>query len=249
MDYTDTNDDLALPKPPFRVVACLAVNGRLPLLRQTISRLYKINGCFKVICSGSSILEKRLCEELGAVYVQSENKPLAQKWNKAFMKAKEYHADAVLFVGSSDWISWDWLHILRLYVQHHDFVGVPGCHFLDIGKEMRLVNWPGYGEERKESIGIGRLLSAKLMDALDWQPLENKLDHSMDGSMKRRAESKGFKEYIYTGTGIKALSISTDQWDNKHKFDDHWTNKLPSEKIADVEGFLKEFPEAYQIFK
>lgn len=249
MDFTESNDDLAIAKPPYKVVACLAVHGRLPLLRYTIERLYKVNGCHKVICSGSDIMEKRLCQELGAVYVSAKNKPLARKWNKAFQKAREYKPDAVLFVGSSDWISWDWLHILRLYVEHHHFVGVPGCHFLDIGQTMRLVNWKGYGEQRKESIGIGRLLSAKLMDALDWEPFDNRLDNSMDGSMKHRAESRGFKEYIYTGTGIKALSISTDRWPNKHKFEQHWSNELPSEKIADVEGFLKDFPEAYQIFK
>lgn len=250
MDYTDVNDDMAIAKPPYRVVACLAVHGRLPLLRHTIQRLYKVNGCYRVICAGSSVMEKRLCDELGAIYVPADNKPLARKWNKAFQKAREYKPNAVLFVGSSDWISWDWLHILRLYVEYHHFVGVQGCHFLDIGKTMRLVNWKGYGEERKESIGIGRLLSAKLMDALNWQPFDNRLDNSMDSSMKKRVEAAGFKEYIYPGmTGIKAVSISTDQWPNKHKFEDHWTNKLPSEKIEDVDGFLKDFPEAYQIFK
>lgn len=252
MDYMDANDDLCGAVRPFKVVACLAVHGRLPLLEHTIRRLYQKNGCYKVVCSGDGVGEKRLCESLGAVFVPYRNKPLAAKWNAAFVKARQYHPDAVLYVGSSDWISDGWIPTLKPYVEQYNFVGVPGCSFLDIGMTMRAVNWKGYGEERKESIGIGRMLSSKLMEAINWQPFEGKLDSSMDGSMKRRAEAAGFKEFMFAGK-IKALSISSNRWppaeQNKHKFEDHYSNKMPSEKILDVDEFLEDFPEAYQIFK
>lgn len=244
----EINDDYGNATRPYRVVACLAVQGRIPLLKHTIERLYKKNGCYKVICAGDGMEEKRLCESLGAVWAPHGNKPLGAKWNRAFMAAKPFKPDAVLFVGSSDWISSDWIPTLRPYVEEYHFVGVPGCHFLDIAESMRLVDWKGYGEERKESIGIGRMISAKVMDSLEWRPFEEASDHSMDSSMKKRVEKAGGIEFMYNGA-ITALSISTNKWPNKHNFEEHWTNKLPSEKIADVDGFLKDFPEAYQIFK
>jgi hypothetical protein len=43
-------------------------------------------------------------------------------------------------------------------------------------------------------------------------------------------------------SGAKALSISTDIWQNKHRFMDHWSNRLPSEKI-DSEPLINLFPE------
>jgi hypothetical protein len=30
---------------------------------------------------------------------------------------------------------------------------------------------------------------------------------------------------------IQLLSISTNRWNNKHKFLDHWSGKLPSERL------------------
>ena len=46
---------------------------------------------------------------------------------------------------------------------------------------------------------------------------------------------------------LKLLSISTQKWDNKHKFADHWTGPLKSERLgnADEAEFFKEFPEIY----
>lgn len=247
----DPNDDLASASAPYKVVAALPVHGRLPLLKHTIERLYKKNGCSKVICAGDEPEAKKLCEKLGAIWVNAANKPLGQKWNAAFLKAKEYSPDAVLYVGSSDWLSDNWIDAMRRYVEEYGITGVPGCHFGDIKKsgQIRIVYWPGYvGERANESIGIGRMLSKKLLDLIDWQPFDPEKDRSMDASMKAKCAKFGYHDF-FVKEDVKAMSISTDQWGNMHQFDQHWNNELPSQKIEDVDGFLKDFPEAYKIFK
>lgn len=251
MEKIDPFDDLALAKKPYKVVAALPVHGRIPLLKQTIERLYKKNGCYKVVCAGDGLKEKRLCQSLGAVWVQAPNKPLGNKWNQAFLRAKDFKPDAVLYVGSSDWLSDNWIEKTRPYVEEHGITGVPGCHFGDIPKrgKIRIVYWPGYvGERSNESIGIGRMLSAKLLDLINWQPLDPTKDRSMDACMKAKCAAVGYHDF-FVREDIKAMSISTDQWGNMHQFAQHWNNELPSDKIADVDAFLKDFPEAYQIFK
>ena len=248
----DVNDDMALATKPYKVVAALPVHGRLPLLKYTIERLYKKNGCFKVICAGDGMKEKRLCQSLGAVWVQAPNKPLGNKWNLAFMRAKDFKPDAVLYVGSSDFVCDDWINIMRPYVEQYHLTGTPGCAFADVPSrgQIRVVKWSGYvGERSNESIGIGRLLSKKLLDLLDWKPFDPTKDSSMDSSMKMKSAQFGYHDFMVKDESAMALSISTDKWDNMHKFNDHWDGKLPSEKITDVPGFLKQFPEAYQIFK
>lgn len=253
MSYDELNDDLGHAKPPFRVVACIPVLGRLPLLRYTIERLYKKNGLEKVICSGDGLEEKKLCESLGAVWVEVRNNPLGNKWNQAFMKAEEFNPDAVLFVGSSDWLSDNWIHTMGPHIEKHGFVGVPGCYLADVGETIRVVKWPGYKgyrEERAdESIGIGRMLSRRLLDAIRWQPFDPLLHNSMDRSMKDKAKVVGFIDVIVKDYGLKALSISSNKWVNKHQFAMHWTNMIPSEKIENTEAFIKEFPELNLIFQ
>src|SRR5688572_7366782 len=109
----DANDDLATAKPPFRVAACLAVQGRLPLLRYTIKRLFEKNKVDRVICSGDQPEDRKLCESLGAIWVQARNNPLGNKWNKSFQEAAKYNPDACVFVGSSDWISDNWIPFMK----------------------------------------------------------------------------------------------------------------------------------------
>lgn len=252
----EANDDLGTYVKPYRVVACVPVYGRLPLLRHTIERLYKKNKCYKVICSGDGAEERELCESLGAVWVPCQNRPLAKKWNEAFKKAKEFSPDAVLYVGSSDFLSDNWIDEMKPYVDKYNFVGVAGCHFLHIGLEdIKVCFWPGYKatvfhkDRGNESIGIGRMISAKAMDLIGWKPFNPTFDNSLDRSMKEQLKKVGFDDFMVT-EDIKAVSISTDHWPNKHNFKHHWHGTLPSQKISDADLFVDEnFPEIKSVFK
>lgn len=254
MNLDEINDDLAFAKQPYKVIACLAVYGRLPLLEQTIKRLYQKNGCYRVICAGDQPDDKKLCESIGAIWVHHNNKPLGAKWNASFYKAKEYNPDAVLFVGSSDWVSDNWFSVIKPYVDEHGFAGVPGCYLADFGEDIRLVHWKGYAgyraERAAESIGIGRMLSRRLLEAMDWQPFSPVLDNSLDRSMKDRAKKVGYTDFMVHEYKLKALSISTNLWVNKHKFWMHFDNlpdgrqMIPSEKMVPDRWLEDNFPEA-----
>lgn len=249
----DANDDMATAKPPYRVIAAIAVNGRLPLLKHTIERLYKKNGCFKVICSGDNPEDKALCQSLGAVWVNVRNKPLGNKWNQAFYKAKEFNPDAVVYVGSSDWLCDDWFSIMRPYVEEYQFVGVPGCSLADFGKTIRACHWTGYKGYRKdredETIGSGRMLSRRMLNAIDWLPFDPAFDNSLDRSMKDKGLLTKFHDYMVYDNRLKSLSISTNQWPNKHQFEMHWHGLIPSERIEPEPFLSMYFPEFYKIFK
>lgn len=254
MSADELNDDLGHAKPPYRVVACLAVHGRLPLLEHTIRRLYVKNGCYKVICSGDGLKEKELCESMGAVWAPHNNKPLGAKWNASFYKAREYNPDAVVFVGSSDWLCNDWFSIMKPHVEKHGFAGVPGCSLADVAENIRVCHWSGYAGYRSdrasESIGIGRMLSRRLLDAIDWLPFDPKLDNSLDWSMKEKAAKVGFTDVMIRDERLKALSLSTPLWMNKHHFGMHWSGQIPSEKELNPEEWVRyNFPEVLELHK
>jgi hypothetical protein len=234
----------------FRVVAVIPVKGRLPLLKWTIKRLIEKNKVFKVICVGDGE-EREPVEKMGAVWVHHENKPLGKKWNAGFMKAKEFEPHACLFVGSSDWISDNWIEHCEPYMGTYDMIGKPDFNLLDYGKQLRLCHWAGYTDPRRkgEPIGIGRMLSARILELMHWQPMDPKLDSSLDYSMWKKVENHGGTVGVLRTDKIQSLSLSTDAWENKHKFNDHFQNKkgLESTKM-EPDGFLKEwFPEAFDL--
>jgi hypothetical protein len=235
----------------LRIVACIPVFGRRPLLKHTIERLYKKNNIYKVICAGHDNEDRKVCESAGAEWVQYMNKPLGAKWNAAFQAAKKHDPYAVLFVGSSDWVSDNWIHVMAPYLREYDIVGTAGCHFLHLSGNNLLCFWPGYTHSRKgESIGIGRMISSKLLDKMQWMPFNSALDASLDYSMIEKCTRLSGKAQLVDDSWITSVSISTDIWPNKHKFFDHYSNKLPSIRIDNVdEWIMKNYPEAHQIFK
>lgn len=237
----------------MKVVAVIPVKGRLPLLKYTIRRLYKKNGVRKVICVGDSIDEKMTCEQEGAEFIKHPNNPLGKKWNAGFLSAKKYQPDACLFVGSSDWISDNWLKVCEPFIMEKkvDLIGKPDFYLLDIGYTFRFCHWHGYGKgvRENEPIGIGRVISRRMLERMNWQPIEDKIDRSIDWSMYQNVLKLKGKVEMITGKEMASLSISTNRWPNMHQFEEHYTNKLPSPRMPGFLDWLEErFPEYKSIF-
>jgi hypothetical protein len=242
----------------MKVIAVIPVHGRGPLVAKTIERLLKVNGCSQVICSGQGEEDKKVCEDAGAIWVEHPNSPLGKKWNAAFLKAKEFEPDACLFVGSSDWVSKDWLEEILPQLDDFAMVGPIGCYFGDFraGKSC-LVYWPGYARGTRhpdsrrfnEPIGIGRVLSAKYLDTVGWTPIEDQLENSIDWSMYIKVLDAGLKVGLYDGPA-KAMSISCDLWGNKHQFEQHLDGSLPSSVIEKPDLVLSAlFADIYDVFE
>lgn len=232
-----------------RVVAVIPCYGRFPLLKFNVSRLYAVNGIYKVILVGHEKEVEGIAEETNSVFISHANKPLGAKWNAGFREAEELNPDAALFVGSSDLISTEWIKTGLRYLNDYDMVGKLGCHFMDINTQTgkRLVHWPGYlkGTRKDEPIGIGRIISARILEKMGWEPFDRTKDHSMDAQMHSKVLDNGGSVKSFEDD-VHAMSISTNLWNNLHKFNMHWDNILPSTKIHgdDMNEFInKYFPD------
>lgn len=225
------------------IYAPIPIYGRLPLVKLTLERL--IRQGITPIGVGHEREARKLCRELGVKFVRHENEPLGMKWNAGFMACNQSDCEAVLFVGSSDWVSDKYIDLLRKNINKHEIIGVAGCHFVDVGREIRLVHWRGYTDEirKGEPIGIGRLLSVDFLKRIEWLPFNYNLNSSLDRSMYQKATNV---HLIKNTEEIQCLSISTNKWVNKHKFEDHWSGRLISDR-CDVELLNKNFKEIYEI--
>jgi hypothetical protein len=134
-------------------------------------------------------------------------------------------------------------------------VGTLGCYLLDIKypNRKRLLYWPGYGEgpRKDEPIGIGRLISANALNRMDWTPFDSDKDNSMDWQMWQKVLLNG-KVKVIEGDQIKSMALSTNKWENKHSFEQHWratTEPLKSVIMNNTDEFINTFfPEANNIF-
>ena len=245
----DAHDDLATAKRPYRVVACMAVKGRRPLLKYTIERLYKKNGVYKVVCAGDDPGDHKVCEEAGAVWMEINNHPLGRKWNRAFEWAAKFDPDACLFVGSSDWLSDNWIPVMRPYLDRSDLIGTAGMYLVHLAEEKLMCHWPGYTNHRRgESIGIGRMINRMLLDRLQFKPFNDAMPSSLDGSMIQNCTRHAARIQLVDRSELKSLSISTNLWGNMHNFFDHYGGKLPSEKMYEIDNWLENnFPEALKV--
>lgn len=237
----------------YRTVAVIPCFGRFKLLEKTVDRLYKVNKITKVILVGHEPQVRRIADLSNSIFVNHKNSPLGRKWNAGFQAAKIYGSDAVLFVGSSDWISENWLSEALKHLPEYDLIGRLDCYLLDINTHTgkRLVHWPGYGHgvRSEEPIGIGRVISARVLNKIDWRPFDDTRDNSMDWFMYDAVLKHSGKVKLMDNDTF-SMAISTNAWPNKHKFEEHWNNRLPSKRIAEVNEFIRSnFPEAENIFK
>jgi len=228
------------------IVAPIPVHGRGPLLKITIQRLYRC-GADRVICIGDDPELKEMSEDLGAEWVEHDNHFLSNKWNAGFLASKKYAPAGVLYVGSSDWIHDYYIEEARPFLKFHDLIGTLGCFFADVANDIRVVYWPGYrhGPRSDEPIGIGRLLSNRILDKINWMPFKENINSSLDWSMwikclEQKASVKIINRHY-------PMSISTDKWSNKHSFEDHWNQKLPSIIISDYTLLIDHFHEIYDL--
>jgi len=229
------------------VTAPIPVFGRFPLVRLTISRL-KRQGVTPIIL-GHEREAMDIAKQMDVEFISIDNDPLGYKWNKGFQASKNYNADAVMFMGSSDWCSDDYVDSVRLHLNDFGMLGMLGCHFADVADEIRLVHWKGYKDSIRvnEPIGIGRVLRADFLQKIQWSPFDQRLSSGLDWSMWLKAIKTNQEIGILPDNGqIKLLSISTNKWSNKHKFTDHWTGSLKSER-CDISLIENGFSELKQL--
>lgn len=213
------------------------------MLTWTIKRLFGRNGVSDIICIGDGGLEKAVCESLGAIWVKHKNGLLGRKWNAGFLAAGELDPDLYLFVGSSDWISDNWISGCKRRLTEPSIDGMPqpvmvgklDMYLADIGMESRrMCYWPGYTQwnRRGEPIGIGRVLTRDIMVKLQNKPFDDDQDHSLDYTMYHNILRLKAPVSVIEDPSMKSLSISHHAWVNKHRFEDHYSGKLNS-KIID----------------
>ena len=112
---------------------------------------------------------KDIIENYGFIAVYHENQPLGYKFNAAIL-ALENKVDNIITTGSDDIVS-DALASYYKANTSFDYVAFYDCFFHSV-ELNKTKYWGGYTIPRRvgEPIGAGKMVSAKVMNELNWRP-------------------------------------------------------------------------------
>lgn len=129
---------------------------------------------------------------LGNGVVMVPNRPLGRKHNLMVLAAEPFEWDYLWVLGSDTLVS---PRILELYRPHLeegvDRVGLRDIYFWD---EKRLLYFPGYGGARNDSMGAGRMIARRVVEACDWALWDDEQERALDRISTIRMDARGTHE-------------------------------------------------------
>lgn len=190
----------------------------------------------------SESTNKDVIKNSKSVYLNYANDPLSNKFNYGMNHFRNLSIDYVMVMGSDNFVDeilmFEFLKIMR---NGYDLIGVLNSFIYEV-KTGTLFNYLGYPKKShrfKETIGAGRILSKKLLNALNFHPWKPGLSKGLDGSMWHKLSFLKYKEYKIDlkpinglMLGVKTNVFITDlkKMENKVKVDKKLVLKIKSLK-------------------
>lgn len=186
----------------------------------------------------------------GWIYAEAPNRPLSNKWNAGLNIMKRHAVDAVMIVGSDDYVSRPYIdRAMEEIATGADLVHFDTLHALDAdtGRLVRL---------QPRRMGAGRVISRRLLVRAEWRLWPSGLNRLLDGGMDRRLRevrgrgdrSRHFKSVrLRAGSvpGAVILDVKSTRADgssaNLWSFED--MRRWKAQPVTDTEEVLKHFPD------
>jgi hypothetical protein len=208
----------------LNIFCVMAIHQRENVTIETIELLKKQTYPLEnIILIGDSDIEKNIALKTNCLYKHSDNYPLGSKWQSGIMMAKSFNPDAILICGSDDWLTPNWCEICKDYIDYgYDLVGKNNFFIANIlPQEPVVIVQRGYRgfEKLKVPIGAGRLISKKILDAMNWQFFNRKINKGLDRcSYTNTLKKNGNIKLLNEIAELKIMSIKSS-WPVLDTFD------------------------------
>lgn len=226
-----------------RIIAVIPVHGRERLALETVRFLRRQDyPPQEIVIVGESRGEEELAEATGAIFVSHPNNPLGAKFQAGVNKARELKADALMMLGSDDWITSNWCsRMMQEIDKGFDLVGGKQLFILSLGFDAReLVCLSGYQEpeRRDEPLGAGRMFSRRILDKMEWKVFPEMSDGGLDGASYSLAVAHGAGICVVEDEDAVIMDIKSPLWKNKWSFE-QFSNAPGIARIAEVDEWLR----------
>lgn len=178
-----------------KIAICIPIYQRYEITDFVLNYYKELKNTLKnemeliLICCGSEgEITENLARKNDFIYVEHDNLPLSQKLNALYIKAGEYNPNACIKIDSDSIISIEFFkHYNDLINQKYDYAGIEDIYFLI---KNYFCYWSGYTNYRKgETVGIGRFMSNKLLNQLNWKPWGNvEINRKLDSELTKNID-------------------------------------------------------------
>ena len=117
---------------------------------------------------------------------QFKNNPLSYKWNAAVMSLENLDFDAVILLGSDDYIDEAFVEFVGKNINKYEMIAFTDIYFKDEGG---LFYWSGYEGTRKgEPCGAGKVYTKKFLERIKYNLFNEAKERGLDGVSWRRCK-------------------------------------------------------------
>lgn len=164
-----------------KLIITTCVYKRHKLLRLCLEYYSKIK-LHKFIAVYSEKDDLKILQEYKFVTpVYNSNYPISRKWNRAITECKKYNPDLVLITGSDDFISKEYIDMIKYKIVHerYDFIGMRAWMNFYFSSYLSIFCKTSYSD-RTDPLGAGRCFSKKFLDKLNWNLYDFNLNKRLD---------------------------------------------------------------------
>lgn len=160
-------------------------------------------------------VSKNLCEGYGWHYVEHPNNPLSCKVNRAFIEARRFDVDGVIWIGSDDFMSEG---LLDYYFKNFssttaNIMGLSDMYFYSVFHD-KTIHFQYHQEKKHEkSMGTARFCSREVLEKINYILVPSSKKRGIDFHAMQNLKKHGLREETFTmkDAGGICVDIKTDQ--------------------------------------
>ena len=152
-------------------------------------------------------------QKFGFPYLEHPNKPLGKKWNAAVGLLRNVDFSHLMILGSDDIPSSRFIENAMKYGEY-DISGIDGLWFWGMNPRRAGFGRFGYFPVSKVFAGPGKVISRRIVEALDWTVWTERKNYAMDADMmlniRRAAKAFGMKLNICRYSTLESEGFLVD---------------------------------------
>lgn len=125
---------------------------------------------------------------------QFRNDPLSFKWNAAVMSLEDIDFDAVILLGSDDYVDERFVQFVSDNIRQYEMIAFTDLYFESDG---HLYYWGGYkGQRRGEPAGAGKVYTKAFLERIRYNLFHEARNRGLDGVSWRRCKEANAKMLV-----------------------------------------------------
>lgn len=165
-----------MAKREQKIIVASAMHGRQATVNYCLDRLQGL----EVYMAYTDSLDGFFLHNFDRVKsVYASNSPLSHKWNTVIKSLKNVDFDAVILLGSDDFIDANFLKFIKQNISNYDMIAFTDMYF-EKGKDKYY--WGGYTNHRKgEPAGAGKTYTKDFLGRINYDLFSGAVDRGLDG--------------------------------------------------------------------